>query len=112
MDEVKKYWRDRVFNLLQWGTALFILFVGWAVSGDYKIFKIASGSKEHITAAVGLLVASLCYVPLLPVAIKYIYRNHLSEGLDKTVLPYGFARTCACILSALPLIVAALMIFI
>jgi len=106
MNEIQKYWRDRVNNLLQWGAAIFILLVGWGVT-RHETFAFG-GNRNQRLASYSLLAASIVYTPLLPLAIRYIYRRFLNDGIDETVLSYRFAMTCAIILSALTLIVAVL----
>ena len=112
MSDVQVYWRDRVTNLLQWGAALFIIFAGWAVDHQ-NVFQLLDTSwpeqRDQIMAAIGLLVATILYAPLLPLSMAHIYRKHLSTGTDTTVLPCWFAMTCALALSAFTLIIAALM---
>lgn len=113
MSDAQVYWRDRVTNLLQWGAALLILFAGWAVDHQ-NVFQLVDASwpkqRDQIMAAIGLLVATIIYAPLLPLAVAYIYRRHLKKtDTDATVLPRRFAMTCAIVLSAVTLLIAALM---
>lgn len=112
MNEVRKYWRDKVVILVQWGAALAVLLAGWAIQSQEK-FKLIGASwpeqKDEILAAIGLLSVSILYAPLLPFAIWYIYKNYLAEETDETVLPYRLAMMCAILLSLLELVIALLM---
>ena len=108
MNEAQKYWRDKVTNVLQWGAAVFILFAGWAVD-HHERFGLWSKQRDEILAAIGLLSVTTFYAPLLPLAVRYIYKKFLTPIPDETVLPQGFALTCAFVLSVLTWVVAFLM---
>jgi hypothetical protein len=112
VNEVKRYWRDKVVSLLQWGAGLSVLLAGWAIQSQEK-FKLVGASwpeqKDEILAAVGLLSVSVLYAPLLPLAIWYIYKNFLDKETDETVLPYPFAMLCAVVLPLIELVIAILM---
>ena len=118
MDEAKKYWRDKVTNLLQAGAAVFILLVGWAIQNHSRFALLHGGqfifspptkdARNEVYAAVGLISLSVVYAPLLPLATHTIYKKFLnadkdSTDIDSTVLPYSFAMTCALVLSVLTL---------
>ncbi len=110
MNEVKKYWRDKITSLLQWGSALCVLLSGWAIQSQEKFKLMGSwpAQKNEILAAIGLLAVSILLAPLLPLAVWYIYKHFLSTDIDETVLPYRFAMTFAIVLPLLALIIAVL----
>jgi hypothetical protein len=89
-----------------------VLFTGWAVDHQ-EVFQLLGASwpaqRDQIMAAIGLLVATILYAPLIPLAVFLIYWRHLTSGTDGTVLPRWLAMTCATGLPVFTLIVAALM---
>jgi hypothetical protein len=108
MNDVQKYWRDKVSSLLQWGAGIFILLVGWGVQ-QHERFAYR-GTPNQKLAAFTLLAASIVYAPLLPLAIRHIYRKFLGTSeVDDTVLPFSFALLCAVVLSSLTVMVAILL---
>jgi hypothetical protein len=107
MTDVKKYWRDRVVNLLQAATGLFFLFAGWGLSSSSE-FNIG-GNREQRLAAYGLLICTGIYSILFPWAIIYIYKKFLTGEKDETVLSSTFSITSAFLLSLSTLAVAILL---
>ena len=96
-----------VVHLLEIGGALFTVFAGWGLSSSDK-FDIG-GDREEKLAAYGLLVCTVIYAAIFPMAINSIYRKFLKEKNDKTVLSHQFAFTCAICLSLATCCVAVLL---
>ena len=107
MTEIKIYWRDRVVQLLQAATGLFFLFAGWGLSSSSK-FNIGGNRGEKL-AAYGLLICTVIYSILFPLAIIYIYKKFLKGENDDTVLSGNFSIITAVILSLSTLAVAILL---
>jgi hypothetical protein len=96
-----------VVHLLQAGIALFVLFAGWGLASSSK-FNIR-GDQEQKLAAYGLLLCTLIYSILFPLAIRSIYKKYLNHNIDETVLSSNFAIICASILSLFTLVIAILL---
>jgi hypothetical protein len=112
VNEVQRYWRDKVVNLFQWGAALSVLLAGWAIQSQEK-FQLLNASwprqRDEILGAIGLLTVVILCAPLLPLAVRYIYKNFLDKETDETVLSYRFAMMCAVVLAVVDIAITLLM---
>ncbi len=109
------YWRDRITNILQWGSGYFVLLAGWSL-GNYERFKITKGwpaGRHEIVAACGLIFVTVLYCFILIMSIKTIYTKYLLPAeKDETVLSYKFAKCCTYLLAGLTSSIALLLVLI
>jgi hypothetical protein len=113
MNESRKYWRDKVTQLLGWSTGLVTFVAGWALDKPEK-FELGILWSEwkkvgDVVRAVALIVFSVCVAVALPTFIRIIYRRFLAAEIDETVLPYKFARAYALAVSIMILLFAVIM---
>jgi hypothetical protein len=113
MNESRRYWRDKVTQLLGWSTGLVTLVAGWALDKPEKfelgILWSSRNDAGDIIRAVALIIFSVCVAVALPMFIRVIYRRFLVAEIDETVLPYKFARAYALAVSMLILLIAVIM---
>jgi hypothetical protein len=114
IDKRVEYWRDQVSLLLKSGTAIIILFAGWAI-GHHKDFLLDCDDpwrRDRSVAAIGLLAMSLVYAGFLPASVAYIYsRLSAGERKEKTLLPRPLAIGMAGLLGLGGFLIAAAMSF-
>lgn len=113
MNESRKYWRDKVTQLLGWSTGLVAVFAGWALDSPEK-FELGILWSTFVDVgdfirAVALILFSVCVAVALPTFIRIIYRRFLVAEIDETVLPYKFARAYALVVSMLIMLIAVIM---
>lgn len=115
MDEVKKYWRDKVMQLLSWGTAALIAVAGWSIKESQK-FEIGplAGQKEdlgNVIRAIALLLFAVVFSLAWFSAVRWIYTRHLSQDTDATVLPWKSVRNYVIFIVCILLLVSCLVTF-
>lgn len=108
MDEVQKYWRDKVMGLIQWSTTIYVLIVGWSVTNHEKFEFCADPSKsgadnrDNLVRAVWLFGGSIVFGVALPIIVHLIYKKFLpADKTDETVLPKGIVLALSIGLSVL-----------
>ncbi|OLE51388.1 MAG: hypothetical protein AUG51_23095 [Acidobacteria bacterium 13_1_20CM_3_53_8] len=115
MDEVQKYWRDKVMGLFQWSLTLYLLLAGWSITYHDKFELCADSTKsiadnrDNFIRAVSFISMSLMYGIALPLLVRHIYQKFLpKEKIDATVLPYRVALTTSMVLAFLIFLLAFL----
>ncbi|MBC8040774.1 MAG: hypothetical protein H7Y06_09545 [Opitutaceae bacterium] len=95
-------------DLLLWGTAFFMLIIGWAVTngGD---FELRSGDYAKQARAVGLILGSVVVGTSYRLALKTIYRHRLAGKSDPTLLPEKWVIGYATVLGAATFVVSVIM---
>lgn len=115
MDEIKKYWRDKVMQLLGWGTAAFVAVAVWSIdkSDKFELGPLADDTSDlgNIIRAIALLLFAIAFGPTWFHAVRWIYARHLSQKIDDTVLPWKPVRNYTIIISGMLLMVAILVAF-
>ncbi len=111
MDEVKKYWRDSVMKLAGWGTGILVVVAGWAMFQS-QLFELKPGAHDREQLrAVALLVFAYGGTVAWILALRWVYKNHLSEGTDATVVEWRFMRTYAIVVTVCTWMLASLAAF-
>jgi amino acid permease len=114
MDEVQKYWRDKVMGLFQWGITIYLLILGWSLTYHDKFefcrdpMKTFAENRDNRVRAWSLFVGSIVFGVALPLVIHLIYKNYLSERTDDTVLPKWILLTASIVVSFLLITVSFL----
>jgi hypothetical protein len=115
MDEVQKYWRDKVMGIFQWSIALYILLAGWSLTLHEK-FELCRDNKlpdsvnnDNFIRAISLISMCTIYGIAFPLIVRFIYRRFLpKDKVDATVLSYRLALIGSISISALIIINAVL----
>lgn len=95
MDAVQVYWRDMSIKLASWGTGILIVVAGWAFfkSQEFGLFDYLH-PRERLRA-LALLVFAFGGTVSWYIALRWIYKRHLSTGVDGTVISWWLVRTYA-----------------
>jgi len=113
MDEVKKYWRDRLLQLLGWGTAAVAALAAWSIDKTeaFELGPLASQSCDYGNGirAVALLLFSVGFGVGWYRSIAWIYRVHLSHDTDATVIPQRATKAYAALITTTLIVIALLM---
>jgi len=115
MEEVQKYWRDKVMGLLQWSITIYLLILGWSVTYHDKFEFCADKTKsyaenrDNLVRAISLFGGSLLFGIALPTLVHLIYKHFLPrDKVDETVLPKAVLMTFSVTLAVLLIIVSFL----
>ena len=112
MDESKKYWRDKVAQLLGWGLAALVTISAWSLNESelFELGPLAGNTHDlgNVIRAVVLLLFAVTFPFVWFGVIRWIYTTRLSEGIDDTVLPWKFVKSFVVLVSFLMLMVSAL----
>ena len=110
LNEIQKYWRDRLMELLAWGTALLLLVAGWSVSEHdaFEFFGACATNGSRIRAA-ALILFSCVYTVAWRRAIRWVFRTHLDRDVDGTVLPRKYVERYSTVLGAMLITLSILM---
>ena len=115
MDEVKKYWRDKSVQVLGWGAAALATVSGWSVtqSEQFEIGPLAGGTGDlrNLIRAVALLLFASVFCTAWFASLKWIYTQHLTKGVDETVIPWSAAKRYMILVSSLLIVVSILVAF-
>lgn len=108
MDEVQKYWRDKVMGLFQWSITIYLLIVGWSITYHDKFefcadpSKSSADNRDNLCRAISLFVGSIVYGVALPTLVHLIYKKFLpKDKTDETVLDERILLTLSIVLSIL-----------
>jgi hypothetical protein len=114
MNDVKKYWRDKVMQLLGAGTGVLIAVAGWSLTETEK-FEIGPWAENKnfgtVLRAIALLLFSGAFGLAWLWATHRIYRRYLSDDVDETVLPWPSVRSYIILVGTALLIVSTLVSF-
>ena len=112
MDSVKIYWRDAAIKLAGWGTGILIAVAGWAIfHSDLFELRLGAHDREKLRA-VALLVFAYGGTITWFFALRWIYKTHLSEGSDATVLDWRFMRAYVVGVTACTWLLASIVAFL
>ena len=96
MTEVQKYWRDKLLNLLILGGGFVFILGGWSISEAHRFTLFVQpgiyGEAADLYRSIGLIVIVVSFSLIWMSAIRWIYKTHLSENVDATVLPVKMVR--------------------
>lgn len=114
MDEIKKYWRDKVTQILTWGTTVFIAISVWSLTESEK-FELGSMADNLSTGnklrAIGLFIFVFIFSIGWFRIIQWIYTNHLSGEIDGTVIPWKPIKYYVITIGCLLFVIASLLSF-
>lgn len=111
MDSVKIYWRDAAMKLAGWGTGILVVVAGWAIFQS-QLFELKVGAHDRDQLrAIALLIFAYGGTAAWFCALKWIYRTHLTEGIDATVLEWRFVRAYAVVVTVCTWLLASIAAF-
>jgi len=112
MTEQQKYWRDKVSQVLGWGTAALLVVAGWSLehTDQFEIGPWADQIKPGTALnAIGLIAFALIFSIGWVRSLKWIYDNHLVNCTDSTILPRSAVDRYAKLVGSLLVVVALLL---
>lgn len=112
MDPIKTYWRDAALKLAGWGTGILIVVAGWAMFQS-EMFELKAGAHDKLKLrAIALLIFAYGGTIAWYLSLRWIYRHHLLEGVDATVIEWRFVRTYAVVVTVLTWLLASIAAFL